>query len=149
MAPAASPPATLLADIAAGDLASLHAHLSGRRTRGSLDARLDTEKQDTLLTWAARHGQAEAVRLLLEAGASVGATTGGGASALLVACWKGCLECALLLLEAGAAVSQAAEDGATPLYMACQKGPSRSPGCCATPALWSTRPMRTVSRRCS
>ena len=78
MAPAASPPATLLADIAAGDLASLHAHLSGRRTRGSLNARLDTERQDTLLTWAAHHGQAEAARLLLEAGASVGATTGGG-----------------------------------------------------------------------
>lgn len=49
MAPAASPPATLLADIAAGDLASLYAHLSGRRTRGSLNARLDTEKQDTLV----------------------------------------------------------------------------------------------------
>ena len=82
MAPAASPPATLLADIAAGRLASLHAHLSGRRTRGSLNARLDTEKQDTLLTWAARHGQAEAARLLLEAGASVGTTNGGGGSAL-------------------------------------------------------------------
>ena len=52
MAPAATPP-TLIADIAAADLASLHAHLSGRRTRGSLNARLDTEKQDTLLTWAA------------------------------------------------------------------------------------------------
>ena len=68
---------TRLADLARGDLASLRAFLSGRRTRGTslaaqLDARHDTEKQDTLLTWAARHGQAEAVRLLLEAGASVG-----------------------------------------------------------------------------
>uniref|UniRef100_A0A6V2Y693 Uncharacterized protein n=1 Tax=Emiliania huxleyi TaxID=2903 RepID=A0A6V2Y693_EMIHU len=82
MAPAATPPATLLADIAAADLASLRAFLSGWGTRGTsltaqLDARLDTEKQDTLLTLAARHGQAEAVRLLLEAGASVGVTTGG------------------------------------------------------------------------
>jgi len=50
------------------------------------NARLDTETQDTLLTWAARHGQAEAVRLLLEAGASVGATTGRGDSALLLVC---------------------------------------------------------------
>ena len=97
MAPAATPPATLLADIAAADLASLHAHLSGRRTRGSLNARLDTEKQDTLLTWAARHGQAEAVRLLLEAGVSVGEADGGGASALLLACSKGCPECVRLL----------------------------------------------------
>ena len=60
--------ATRLADLARGDLAS--------RTRGTslaarLDARHDTERQDTLLTWAARHGQAEAARLLLEGGASV------------------------------------------------------------------------------
>ena len=77
---AASP--TLLPDLAVGDLVALRALLSGRRTRDRLDARLDTEKQDTLLTWAARHGQAEAVRLLLEAGASVGAADGEGATAL-------------------------------------------------------------------
>ena len=56
-----------LADLARGDLASLHALLSGL-TRGTsraaqLDARHDTEKQDTLLTWAPRprwgHGQAD------------------------------------------------------------------------------------------
>ena len=56
-----------LADLARGDLAWLHALLSGRRTRGTLlaaqlDARHDTGTQDTLLTWAAHHGQAEAVR---------------------------------------------------------------------------------------
>ena len=44
---------TRLADLARGDLAS--------RTRGTslaaqLDARHDTERQDTLLTWATRHG---------------------------------------------------------------------------------------------
>ena len=65
-----------LADLARGDLAPLRAFLSGRKTRGTslaaqLDARLDTGTrcspgQDTLLTWAARHGQAEAVWLLLE-----------------------------------------------------------------------------------
>merc|ERR1712091_253212 len=85
---------TRLADLARGDLASLRAFLSGRRTRGTslaaqLDARHDTERQDTLLTWAARHGQAEAVRLLLEGGASV---------------------------------NQAKENGATPLYVASQQG---------------------------
>ena len=106
MAPAASPPVTLLADMAAADLASLHAHLSGRRTRGSLDARLDTEKQDTLLTWAARHGQAEAVRLLLEAGASVGATTGGGASALFIACQEDYPEIAAPVSRSSRAISR-------------------------------------------
>ena len=53
----------------------LRAGTRGTSLAAQLDARLDTEKQDTLLTWAARHGQAEAVRLLLEGGASVGATT--------------------------------------------------------------------------
>ena len=62
-----------LADLARGSLASLLAFLSGWWTRGTslaaqLDARHDTGRQDTLLTWAARHGQAEAVRLLLEGG---------------------------------------------------------------------------------
>ena len=49
---------TQLADLARGDLAWLRAFLSGEGTRGTslaaqLDARHDTEKQDTLLTWAA------------------------------------------------------------------------------------------------
>ena len=102
---------TLLPELAVGDLAALRAFLSGWQTRGTsltaqLDARLDTERQDTLLTWAARHGQAEAVRLLLEGGASVGATNGGGGSALYIACQEGQIECARLLLEAGGAVNQ-------------------------------------------
>ena len=108
---------TQLADLARGDLGSLRAFLSGRGTRGTslaarLDARHDTERQDTaLLTWAARHGQAEAARLLLEGGASVGATSGGGASA-------GCISrarrsrlsapgCSSRLLAGAAAVNQA------------------------------------------
>ena len=73
----------LLTDLAVGNLGSLLALLSGRQTRGTsltaqLDARLDTDTQDTLLTWAARHGQVKAVRLLLEGGASVGATNDDG-----------------------------------------------------------------------
>ena len=113
---------TLAPDLAVGDLGSLRALLSGRRTRGRLDARLNTDTQDTLLTWAARHGQAEAVRLLLEAGASAGGTTGGGASALYIACQYGHLECVRLLQQAGAAVNHSLHDGFTPLIMACQKG---------------------------
>jgi len=120
-------PSLRLADLARGDLASLRAFLSGRGIRGTslaaqLDARLDTEWQDTLLTWATRHGQAEAVRLLLEGGASVGATNDGGASALLLACAGDYLECVRLLLEAGAAMDQADEQGATPLFIASDRG---------------------------
>ena len=47
---------------------------------------------------------AAVVELLLESGASVGATTGGGSTALAIACQKGQLECAWLLLGASAAV---------------------------------------------
>ena len=62
------------------------------------------------------------MRLLLEGGASVGATNGGGGSALLIACQDGHLECVRLLLEASAAINQANEDGVTPLFKACWQG---------------------------
>ena len=98
-------------DLAKGDLASLHALLAGR-TRGAaltalLDARLEAKNQNTLLTIAARHGQADAVRLLLESGASVGATTGRGSTALAIACQEGQLDCVRLLLGANADADQA------------------------------------------
>ena len=101
-------PPTVPADLRQGNLGSLRALLAGR-TRGAaltalLDARLEAENQHTLLTCAAWRGQSDAVRLLLESGASVGATTGGGSTALAIACQKGHLECARLLLEANAAV---------------------------------------------
>ena len=74
------------AELRRGNLGSLRALLAGW-TRGPaltamLDARLEAANQHTLLTIAARHGQADAVRLLLESGASVGATTGIGSTAL-------------------------------------------------------------------
>ena len=46
---------------------------------------LDTAARDTLLTWAARRGRAEAVRLLLEGGASIGVVDADAASTLLLA----------------------------------------------------------------
>ena len=117
-----------LADLARGDLASLRAFLSGQGTHGTslaaqLDARQTTITQDTLLTWAARHGQAEAVRLLLEGGASVGAADSGGATALLLASEEGHVDVVhLLLTEGGASVDQADENGETPLYAASWQG---------------------------
>ena len=59
--------------------------------------------------------------VLLEAGASVGATTGGGRAALFIACQEDYPEIAALLLEAGAAVSQAM-NGVMPLSIACRFG---------------------------
>ena len=88
----------VLADLRRGDLTSLRALLAGRTRDPALtallDARLQAESQFTLLAWAAWHGQADAVRLLLESGASVGATTGRGSTALFAACQEGELECA-------------------------------------------------------
>ena len=126
----------LLANVEKGNLTSLKALLDGR-TRGAaltltalLDTRLVAAKEFTLLAYAAWHGQADAVRLLLESGASVGATNGSGSTALYIACHRGHLECVQLLLGASAAVDQAKNDGATPLYIACQNGhTSTSPGC--------------------
>ena len=45
--------------------------------RELVNARGATEKQDTLLTWAARHGHVSIVALLLERGAALHSTTGG------------------------------------------------------------------------
>ena len=113
---------TLLVGLGQGDHTFLMAILSARRMRGTLNAWYPNPTQDTLLTWAARHGQAEAVRLLLQGGASAGAPDGGGASALYIASQEGHLEIARLLRDAGAAVDQADKDGATPLFVACELG---------------------------
>ena len=117
-------------DLAKGDLTSLRALLAGR-TRGAaltalLDARLEAANHFTLLTCAAWYGQADAMRLLLESGASVGATSGApgepSCSALYIACQESHVECARLLLGADAGVNQAKDTGATPLFIACQNG---------------------------
>ena len=117
-------PVTLLADLARGDLAALHLLLLSGTIDSLLDARLETEHQDTLLTWAARHAQSAAVRLLLDSGASVCATTGRGATALFIACQNGHYDCVLPLLRASAQANsdQANANGATPLFIACQQG---------------------------
>ena len=117
---------TVLAELAKGNLTLLRALLAGW-TRGAaltalLDARLEGENHFTLLSWSAWYGQADAVRLLLESGASVGATTGDGCSALFVACQEGQLDCVRLLLGANADADQAKDDGATPLFIACLMG---------------------------
>ena len=71
---------------------------------------------------AARIGDIEALRMLLEKKADVNATEGDGSTALHWASYRDDLESARLLLDAGAKVNVANDLGATPLWAACQNG---------------------------
>ena len=71
---------------------------------------------------AARRGDADAVKTLIEAGADVGVTGGDGSTALLWASHRDDLDIARRLLEAGADVDAANDLGATPLWAASQNG---------------------------
>lgn len=73
----------------------------------------------TALHYAARDGQAEAVRLLLDAGAEVNQVTEGDhTSPLLIAIINGNYDLAMELLERGADPNLASDDGAAPLFAA-------------------------------
>ena len=81
------------------------------------------EDAGELLRTAARNGDAEQVRALLEAGTDIDAATQYGATALSYACDKGRLEVVRLLVERGANINQ--EDtfyGATPVTWAAYNG---------------------------
>ena len=83
----------------------------------------ETERGDTLLTLAARHGSTEAVRLLLQEGANVNASNAkDGASALTVAIQSGHSSMVRMLLELKADAAQSASDGRTPLLLAAPQG---------------------------
>jgi ankyrin repeat protein len=71
---------------------------------------------------AARSGDTEAVRALLQQKADVNAIEGDGATALHWASYRDNLESAKLLLRAGAKVNAANDLGATPLWAASQNG---------------------------
>ena len=76
-------------------------------TRQARRAAPDREARHAAHLGRSSRASAEAVRLLLEGGASVGAADGDAASALFLACERGHLECVRLFLEANAAVGQA------------------------------------------
>lgn len=79
--------------------------------------------RDTLLTLAARHGNTECVRLLLQEGASVDAPSAKpSATPLYLACQEGNPQVARLLLEAKADVTDVIGDGLTPLSIAVHQG---------------------------
>ena len=70
---------------------------------------------NTPLICAARHGNAGATALLIEAGVDADQRMDGAQSALCLACDAGHVECAELLLGAGASVDLATDYGSTPL----------------------------------
>ena len=114
--------------VAAGDADALRELIppypaSSAVLRELVNARGATEKQDTLLTWAARHGHVSIVALLLERGADLHSTTGGhGASALHIACQEGHVACVAHLVGARADVNLTRDNGGTPLHASCLLG---------------------------
>jgi ankyrin repeat protein len=71
---------------------------------------------------AARTGDKDALRTLIQKGADVNAAEGDGATALHWASYRDDLEAADLLIRAGARVNAANDLGATPLWAASQNG---------------------------
>jgi len=71
---------------------------------------------------AARYGDADAVRALLDAGADVTSTCEDGRTPLHVAAAHGSADAVRTLLDAGADVMSTCEDGLTPLHLASEHG---------------------------
>ena len=74
------------------------------------------------LFYAASHGNAGAIALLLEAGVDADQRMNSGFCPLFLACARGHTECAELLLGAGASVDLASDKDVTPLWIACYHG---------------------------
>ncbi|KAL3461849.1 ankyrin repeat-containing domain protein [Aspergillus heterothallicus] len=74
------------------------------------------------LLLAATYGHTEVVRLLLESGADISASTERGQTALHLACGTGYVEVVNLLLKDGANVNAIDKSGCTPLHYAFKSG---------------------------
>ena len=77
---------------------------------------------DTLLTLAARSGNSEAVRLLMQEGAEVDARTKYEATPLYIACQENRPAVVKILLDSKASVNNQADGALTPLMVACHQG---------------------------
>jgi len=88
-----------------------------RSSRNASDARADGGGL-TPLVFAARRGDVESIRILLDAGADVNGTTQYGWTPLLTATQNRYYAAALFLLERGADPNIANKGGWTPLYLA-------------------------------
>jgi ankyrin repeat protein len=78
----------------------------------------ERRRQQTPLMWAVSGGHRDVVRLLIETGADVNATSGTGFTPLMFAARQGDVDAARMLISAGADVQRAAADGATALMVA-------------------------------
>src|SRR5689334_17189659 len=73
---------------------------------------------------AAKGGDRDTLKALIQKKADVNAADGDGSTALLWAAYKDDVEAADLLIRAGAKVNAASDLGATPLWAAAQNGSS-------------------------
>lgn len=111
-----APEAQLLTAALQGDLASMRAALA---VGASPNARQSGTKEGwTALSCAVLSGNAEAVQLLLAAGAEVNALCFDGTTALHKACLWGHVYIAALLIEHGAEITIADQDGWTARQLA-------------------------------
>lgn len=110
-------PPTLVAACAAGNIASVKAHLG----RGAKFTEEDSDKLFPLFA-AAHEGHVGVVEVLLDAGAPIDMTYVEGSTPFLAAAANGHLDCAALLLKRGANVHAQRRDGCHALIMAAQFG---------------------------
>lgn len=107
----ASTPSDFAGAIRANDLAALL-----KLASIPADVNVTDKLKSTPLHYAAIYGSAEAVRILLSAGADPNARNQSAATALMYAAWS--FEKTRLLVEKGAEVNCAEKDGITPLMVA-------------------------------
>src|SRR5213592_3010410 len=88
---------------------------------------------------AAKNGDRDALRALLQKGASVNAAEADGTTALHWASYRDDVESAGLLIRAGADVNAANDLGVTPLWTASRTEARRWSGGCWTPELIQMR----------
>ena len=82
----------------------------------------NTSNGATALYYAARFGEHELVKILLEAGAVINTATNDGCTPLYIAAQNGREAVVRGLVEAGADVNKAVDNGATPLHVAAHNG---------------------------
>jgi len=114
--------ASVLEMIKRGDAEALEVRLCADDLFEDLHAHHETEKGDTFLTWAVRHGQLAAAKLLIKWGACINQTTRDGGAPLCVASYRGRTDCVEMLLEINADVNFQNEEGVTALFIASQQG---------------------------